>query len=790
MAKTQEIAQIEEINSGLNSLNTTLNNTATNYLKLVKTIEDGNASIKESAANLNLVAKVQKETSENTKVLDALSKQLAASEAKLKQLEDGRITTLIENKIAIQQQTKAITDKIKAEQAEEGSLVRMRQKLKELTDQYDKAGVRTKEMAEVIHRLSSEIENAEKATNRHQRGVGSYSEALSKMPGPIGSVISGLQGMAKTLLLLIANPIGAIIAGIVAAFAALGAVFSSTASGGKFIKEVMASIGAIFDVIRERAVILIDAFKALFSGEFRKSADLFSKSVSGMGKEIGNAAREAWNLVDAQSALNKELTFHISESAKEENQIQKLLFLAKDRTKSDNERLSSIKEAMKLSKEQSEREVSFAQRQFEIDTDKAALSAKISGVTGQQLRDFIALGTEEQKTTLASSASLQKMWDLIGGSSKFAPLEESYAKVIKADTEFFATNKRNQSLMTGFIEEIQKKNEEATKNKIEEIQKASEAEIKALEDVMSENEKFLKQKDDDRKSEKQAQDDLWKWLETSDADEIEKFNKNQEEKTKKTKEEADKQKKIEEDLKKAKLDFAKDALAGVFEFRNMAIQKELSALQVEKDAKLSNSKLTTEQRAKLEAEYTKKENALKAKQAQNEKIQALFSIALQTSIGAAKAVAESPLTGGMPFLAWVIAQGVLQAALVAARPVPKYAKGTQSAESRGIFGEAGREVMFPVGGGAIVADKATYFDGAKFKGARIYSNPETERLIGAADRRVQGVSISDERILAGLEKLNKTIANKPVAIFDKDYRPIGQGTSHSQTIYLNRLTRS
>ena len=31
---------------------------------------------------------------------------------------------------------------------------------------------------------------------------------------------------------------------------------------------------------------------------------------------------------------------------------------------------------------------------------------------------------------------------------------------------------------------------------------------------------------------------------------------------------------------------------------------------------------------------------------------------------------------------------------------------------------------------------------------------------------------------------------KPVMIFDKENRAIGQATSHSQTIYLNRLTRT
>ena len=190
MANSQELAQIEEINKGLTTLNGTLSATAENYLKLVKTINESNVAINTNVASTTSLNNAQKQTTQTAQQLDSLGKQLQASEQKLKDTEDGRLKTIIENRIATQAATKAISDKVKANEAEEGSLVRMRQRLSELTKAYDQAGTRTKEAEKEINNLSREIGVAEAATNRHQRGVGGYADQLGKLPGFLGQAAS------------------------------------------------------------------------------------------------------------------------------------------------------------------------------------------------------------------------------------------------------------------------------------------------------------------------------------------------------------------------------------------------------------------------------------------------------------------------------------------------------------------------------------------------------------------------------------------------------------------------
>ena len=77
--------------------------------------------------------------------------------------------------------------------------------------------------------------------------------------------------------------------------------------------------------------------------------------------------------------------------------------------------------------------------------------------------------------------------------------------------------------------------------------------------------------------------------------------------------------------------------------------------------------------AKLDAEKEKAQAEAEYKRAKNEKIAALFSIAINTGIGVMKAVAASPLTGGLPWSAIIGGLGILQAGMVLAQPLP--AKG-------------------------------------------------------------------------------------------------------------------
>lgn len=767
MAKTDEIAQISLINKELETLNGTLNKTAKSYLDLVKSIEEGTKIAKGFAVSQEGLTRAQKEANQAAEKADALDKQLAAQTKKLTELEDSRIKTIVETKLKIQEQTKAISDKVKAEQAEEGSLIRMRARLKELTTEYDKAGIRTKAATEEINKLSREIGKAEEATNRGQRSVGQY-----------GKMWEGLKGMLPVL-------------GIATAAAAIGGALTAIKN------STQATADAFQFAVKGMSTGLDFFWKTLATGNWSNFFDNLGKAISG-----GYAYAK---MLDEVADNNRALRIIESNARGEELRLEEAL---KNKTLSTADRLKAGQDRIALEEKLSRDRQKIADKNFEAELSE---TMRQTGLSRDRLlaisKDFDsekllmanqyneALKFQESRRINKTSEEYAKFIPILKNTTdatkEYAATIRGYDIATEEQQNKFVTAivQRNEAInsapenlkkvitrVNGLIAESSAVEQKKNADSVEGAKKAADKKIK-------EEERLAYSKTGLAKMTQKEQ-------EVIEADGLKSNQKYLNEKLKQAEKEASDERKIQEGLKKAKVDLAIQAGNAIFEFSNMAFQKELNQLQVEKDTKLNNSKLTTEQRAKIEAEYTKKQNEIKAKEAKNSKLQAMFNIAINTIQGVSAASAMPPLFAANPMIPWLIAMGILQSGLVAAQPIPKYAKGTQSAAEAGIFGEAGRELMVTRLGETILTDKATFFEGSKFKGAKIYSNTETERMVKGAGLR----TMTDERILAGLVSLNestnrveKAIKNKPVAIYDKDHRQIGLGNDKHQKIYLNRL---
>jgi hypothetical protein len=134
---------------------------------------------------------------------------------------------------------------------------------------------------------------------------------------------------------------------------------------------------------------------------------------------------------------------------------------------------------------------------------------------------------------------------------------------------------------------------------------------------------------------------------------------------------ADEKLSIEEALYQAKREFVNNAFqlgATLFDAQSAKLDE-----QYKKDIAAAGD--NANRKAQIDAEYNKKKNALSRKAAIAEKLSALFSIGLDTAKGAVNA-ASKVIT--LPLVPWIIANGAIQAAIVAARPVPQFWTGGYS----------------------------------------------------------------------------------------------------------------
>jgi len=86
-----------------------------------------------------------------------------------------------------------------------------------------------------------------------------------------------------------------------------------------------------------------------------------------------------------------------------------------------------------------------------------------------------------------------------------------------------------------------------------------------------------------------------------------------------------------------------------------------------------------------------KEQETRLKQFRSDKVKALLDIAIQTATGISKAVAASPLTGGLPFSAVVASIGAIQAGIVASKK-PNFGTGTNDIVNIGGSHKSGNDV--------------------------------------------------------------------------------------------------
>ena len=205
------------------------------------------------------------------------------------------------------------------------------------------------------------------------------------------------------------------------------------------------------------------------------------------------------------------------------------------------------------------------------------------------------------------------------------------------------------------------------------------------------------------------------------------------------------------ELKKQLLD---ESIAAGFDIFQSSLERESMALEEKRQNELINAADDKEAQAKINAKYDKQQAAIKTKQAKADKAQALISIAINTARAIVSSIAQTPLPAGLPLVLLNAALGAIQHAAVAARPIPKFFKGTESAPAGVIsVAEKGSEIA-EKGGKSILFNKPTITSG--LEGARIYTNQETQRIL---NDRTSPQSGSDPAMISELIQTNKMVAS-------------------------------
>jgi hypothetical protein len=235
-----------------------------------------------------------------------------------------------------------------------------------------------------INSVTSSLNNATKSSDNLNKTLGGDKGAgkfagLKDIVGNISPAFdkasTGASAFNKQLLVLLANPIGLVIAAIVLAVAGLVAIFKTFQPLVDKVEQSVAALGSVLNVIKNTFIAVVTGTKSL--------GDAFN----GLGDDMSSAAKRTMELVKAQQDLDDVLAKQEVTSAKTRSEINKLNVQAKNRSLTEAERLKLLEQAAKLEDQDFKQRVKNANEEVRIAREAIAIKAGFNAAEIKLLKE-------------------------------------------------------------------------------------------------------------------------------------------------------------------------------------------------------------------------------------------------------------------------------------------------------------------------------------------------------------------------------------------------------------------
>lgn len=394
------------------------------------------------------IAALQAANKELAKSEDDQSKAIAANMEQIKAL----------NKV-IAANSKEVQTNIQQQKQQEGSLKQMRAELKNTLSAYDalssaeRNSAKGKEMLKHIQDLTDGLRQAEFASGRFQMNVGNYpglfgqvgakanmfANAIQSITGGAKNVGAAMLNAGKSvalfgkqLLVLLANPIVAIIAAIALVIMKVVDAFKKNDDAMTALQRAFASFQPILTAVGKAFEFLANVVAKVVEG--------FMSNLTAVLRLIPafrDAQDAAMGLVDAEDALEDADRAYTVSHAENQREIARLRAESADKEKTTYaQRIKNLKEAQ------------------DIERKDAAEAKRLAE---ERLRIAEAKMKQDNDTSDAAKDNIAQL----------------RAAAIQADTEYYAVQRKLQKEYSKFVEEERKAAEEEEKRRKEAAKKAA-----------------------------------------------------------------------------------------------------------------------------------------------------------------------------------------------------------------------------------------------------------------------------------------------------------------------------
>lgn len=417
-------------------------------LQAINEYNQANYQLKKTNQDLN---KQNKELEKSNK---ELNKEVAAG-TRTRQEADRLIAqnndSIRQNIEAISQNTQQITannnasrvyqrelqNNIRIEQENANSLTQLRAKLSNATAAYDRMSeaernsAKGKELQAHINEITDSLKEAEEGTQRYYRNVGNYQEAIisaaagnnafaqsllqSAVAGKgMGGMVDMIKGKVQAFFaVIIANPVIAIVAGLVVVFMALKKVIDSSEESTARLNKILAPFKMLLDVIFGALQKVVGWMLKWVDVQVQALMQLskLAEMLPGVGKLfklVNDEIERSIELEQRKAALEKRTRAIQEQNAKHSRDVAKLRAEAEDKLNNSIEnRLKAIRQANKLEKESADNALAIAKEKLAIAEEEASRTEN----TTEKEKELSQLRAEVYK---AEETHFNKMRELQG----------------------------------------------------------------------------------------------------------------------------------------------------------------------------------------------------------------------------------------------------------------------------------------------------------------------------------------------------------------------------------------
>lgn len=222
-------------------------------------------------------------------------------------------------------------------------------------------------------KAEAEIKDTTKAIEGAKKEQTLFSAATDKVNKAFGKLKGGVKRTIATFKTLKGAIAATGIGLLVIALGSLVTFFTSTQRGADKLSEALAGIGAAVDVVKDRVSLFGESVIKFFKGDTKGAVEGLKDSFTGLGEEIQNEVKAAAELKSTlNDLLDAEREFSV-QRARNNVLIREAEAAAFDESRSFEERIALMEEAMTITMQQAEEEEKLAAERFEAIKQQNAL---------------------------------------------------------------------------------------------------------------------------------------------------------------------------------------------------------------------------------------------------------------------------------------------------------------------------------------------------------------------------------------------------------------------------------